>query len=98
MSMRDIQKMQQKLIRMQEELANTLFTGTAGGGAVSITLNGKFEMTAVKVDPEAFNAEDIEELETMILAAARDAQSRVNEAQERMTMTVTGGMKLPGLF
>lgn len=98
MNMREIQKMQQKLIKMQEELANTLFTGTAGGGAVSITLNGKFEMTAVKIDPEAFNAEDIAELETMILAAAKDAQSRANEAQEKMTMNMTGGMKIPGLF
>lgn len=98
MNMREIQKMQQKLVKMQDELANTLFTGTAGGGAVSITLNGKFEMTAVKIDPEAFNAEDIAELEVMILAAAKDAQGRVNEAQEKMTMNMTGGMKIPGLF
>lgn len=98
MNMREIQKMQQKLVKMQDELANTLFTGTAGGGAVSITLNGKFEMAAVKIDPEAFNAEDIAELEVMILAAAKDAQSRVNEAQEKMAMNMTGGMKIPGLF
>ncbi|HVU66448.1 MAG TPA: YbaB/EbfC family nucleoid-associated protein [Ktedonobacteraceae bacterium] len=98
MNMREIQKMQQKLIKMQDELANTLFTGTAGGGAVSITLNGKFEMTAVKIDPEAFNAEDIAELEVMILAAAKDAQSKANEAQEKMTMNMTGGLKIPGLF
>jgi nucleoid-associated protein EbfC len=98
MNMREMQKMQQKLVKMQEELANTLFTGTAGGGAVSITLNGKFEMTAVKIDPEAFNAEDIAELEVMVLAAAKDAQSKANEAQERMTMNMTGGLKIPGLF
>lgn len=98
MNMRELQKMQQKLVKMQDELANTLFTGTAGGGAVSITLNGKSEMTAVKIDPEAFNAEDIAELEVMILAAARDAQNRVNEAQEKMTLNMTGGLKIPGLF
>jgi len=98
MNMREIQKMQQKLVKMQDELAGTLFTGTAGGGAVTITLNGKFEMTAVKIDPEAFNAEDIVELEVMILAAAKDAQSKANEAQEKMTMNMTGGLKIPGLF
>lgn len=98
MNMREIQKMQQKLIKMQDELANTLFTGTAGGGAVTITLNGKFEMMTVKIDPEAFNAEDIAELEVMVLAAAKDAQNKVNEAQEKMTMNMTGGMKIPGLF
>jgi len=98
MNMREIQKVQQKLIKMQDELAITLFTGTAGGGAVSITLNGKFEMTAVKIDPEAFNAEDIAELEIMILAASKDAESKVNAAQEKLTMNITGGMKIPGLL
>ena len=98
MNMREIQKMQQKLVKMQEELATTLFTGTAGGGAVAVTVNGKFEMTTIKIDPEAFNPEDIAELEVMILAAAKDAQNKANEAQERLTMNLTGGMKIPGLF
>jgi DNA-binding YbaB/EbfC family protein len=98
MNMREIQKMQQKLVKMQEELGNTLFTGTAGGGAVSITMTGKSEISAVKIDPEAFNPEDIAELEVMILAAAKDAQSRVNEAQERLTTNLTGGIKIPGLL
>lgn len=98
MNMREIQKMQQKLMKMQEELEQTLFTGTAGGGAVTITMNGKFEMSSVKIDPEAFNPEDIAELEVMVLAAAKDAQNKVSDAQERMTTSMTGGMKIPGLF
>ncbi len=98
MNMREIQKMQQKLVKMQEELENTQFTGTSGGGAVTITMSGKFEIAAIKIDPEAFNAEDIEELEVMIIAAARDAQGKVNEAQSRLATNVTGGMKIPGLF
>lgn len=98
MNMREIQKMQQRLMKVQEELEQTLFTGTAGGGAVAITMNGKFEISAVKIDPEAFNPEDIGELEAMILAAARDAQGRANQAQERLTTNLTGGMKIPGLF
>lgn len=98
MNMRELQKMQQKLVKMQEELEQTLFTGTAGGGAVTLTMNGKFELTAIKIDPEAFNPEDIAELEVMIMAAAKDAQSKVGEAQERLAMNVTGGMKIPGMF
>jgi nucleoid-associated protein EbfC len=94
MNMREIQKMQQRLIKMQEELENTLFTGTAGGGAVTITMSGKFEITAVKIDPEAFNAEDIAELEVMVLAAAKDAHSKVTEAQQKLT----SNLKIPGLF
>jgi DNA-binding YbaB/EbfC family protein len=98
MNMREIQKMQQRLIKMQEELESTHFTGTAGGGAVAITMNGKFEIVAVKIDPEAFNAEDIADLEVMVLAAAKDAHNKATEAQQRLTSSITGGMKIPGLF
>jgi DNA-binding YbaB/EbfC family protein len=98
MNMREIQKIQQRLIKMQEELEASQFTGTAGGGAVTITMSGKFEITAVKIDPEAFNAEDIAELEVMVLAAARDAHNKVTEAQQKITSSVTGGMRIPGLF
>ena len=94
MNMREIQKMQQRLFKMQEELENTLFTGTAGGGAVTITMSGKFEVIAVKIDPEAFNAEDIAELEVMVLAAAKDAHNKATEAQQKLTSS----LKIPGLF
>jgi DNA-binding YbaB/EbfC family protein len=98
MNMREIQKMQQKLMKMQEELEASQFSGTAGGGAVTITMSGKFEITAVKIDPEAFNAEDIAELEVMVLAAARDAFNKANDAQQKLAGSVTGGMKIPGMF
>jgi DNA-binding YbaB/EbfC family protein len=98
MNMRELQKMQQKMMKMQEELEASEFVGTAGGGAVTITMSGKFEITAVKIDPEAFNAEDIADLEVMVLAAARDAFNRATEAQQKMLSSVTGGMRLPGIF
>jgi len=98
MNMRDLQKMQQKMVKMQEELEASEFVGTAGGGAVTITMSGKIEVTAVKIDPEAFNAEDIAELEVMVLAAARDAFNRATEAQQKMLSNVTGGMRIPGMF
>jgi nucleoid-associated protein EbfC len=98
MNMREIQKMQQKIMKMQEELEVTQFTGTAGGGAVTITMSGKFEITAVKIDSEAFSAEDIEELEVMVKAAAKDAFDKVSEAQQKLLSGATGGMKIPGMF
>ncbi len=98
MNMREIQKIQQKLMKMQEELEASQFTGTAGGGAVTITMSGKFEITAVKIDQEAFNAEDIAELEVMVLAAAKDAFNKVTEAQQKLVSNATGGMRIPGLF
>ncbi len=98
MNMREIQKMQQKLMKLQEELEVSLFTGTAGGGAVTITMSGKYEITTVKIDPEAFSAEDIEELEVMVKAAAKDAHDRVTDAQQKLVNNATGGMKIPGMF
>ena len=101
MNMRDIQKMQQRIMKMQEELEATQFTGTAGGGAVTITMSGKFEITAVEIDPEAFNAEDIAELEVMVLAAARDAHNKATDAQQKLSSSLAGVMNLPnipGLF
>jgi len=98
MNMRELQRMQQKMMKMQEDLEASEFVGTAGGGAVTITMSGKFEVTAVKIDPEAFNAEDIAELEVMVLAAARDAFNRATEAQQKMLSNVTGGMRIPGMF
>ncbi len=98
MNMREIQKMQQKLVKMQEELEATKFVGTAGGGAVTITMTGKFEVTDVKIDPEAFSADEIEELEVMVRAAAKDAFDKANDAQQKMANNVTGGVKIPGLF
>ncbi|SRR5437667_8202472 len=101
MNMREVQKVQQRLMKMQEELEATQFTGTAGGGAVTITMSGKFDITAVEIDPEAFNAEDIAELEVMVLAAARDAHNKASDAQQKLTSNIYGGMNLPnipGLF
>jgi nucleoid-associated protein EbfC len=98
MNMREIQKMQQKLVKMQEEMDASQFTGTAGGAAVTITMTGKFEITAVKIDPEAFSADDIEELEVMVKAAAKDAFDKVTDAQQKLINNATGGMRIPGLF
>ncbi len=98
MNMRELQKMQQRLVKMQEELEQSIFTGTAGGGAVTITMNGKFETVTVKIDPEAFSAEEIADLEVMVLAATNDAQSKVSAAQARLASNATGGLKVPGLF
>ena len=97
-NMREMQKVQQRLMKMQEELEATLFTGTAGGGAVTIQMSGKFEITDVKIDPEAFSAEEIVDLEVMVKAAAKDAFDKVTEAQQKLVGSATGGMKIPGLF
>lgn len=94
-NMKDLQKMQAKLMQMQTDLEHSSFTGTAGGGAVSITMNGKFEVTAVKLQQEAVDPGDVSMLEDLILAACQDAFGKVGEQQAKMMGAMTGGMGLP---
>ncbi len=93
------QKMQQEMKAAQEELAKLEVTGTAGGGMVSVRMNGKFATLKVTIDPAV--ADDMEMLEDLITAAANDAVNRIHEAnQEHMSGLAQGlnlppGMKLP---
>ena len=68
-NMKDLQKMQAKLMKMQEDLQNSTFEGSSGGDAVTVTINGKYEVTAVKLDKEVVDPEDISMLEDLIAAA-----------------------------
>jgi len=93
--MKQAQKMQDKMAAVQKELEAATFTGTAGGGAVSVTCNGKYEFSAVKISPDA--AADPEMLEDLMLAALKDASSKVSKAMEEKMSAVTAGMNIPGL-
>jgi nucleoid-associated protein EbfC len=90
-----IQQMQNKMLKMQEELHNSMFEGTSGGGAVAVTMNGKFEVTAVKLEKDVVDPEDVGMLEDLVLTAIQDAFGKVSEAQAKMMTSLTGGMKLP---
>jgi DNA-binding YbaB/EbfC family protein len=94
-NMKDLQKMQAKLMKMQEDLQNSTFEGTSGGDAVRVTMNGKFEVTAVKLDKDVVDPEDVGMLEDLILTALQDAFGKVGEAQAKMMSAMTGGMGLP---
>lgn len=95
---RQLQQMQQKMVQAQEDLANETVTSTAGGGAVTVVMNGHHEVMSVTLDPDAVSPEDVEMLQDMILAALNDALSKAQTmAQEKMS-AVTGGMKIPGMF
>ena len=94
-NMKDLQKMQARMMKMQEDLQNSTFQGESGGGVVAITMTGKYDVTAVKIDPEAVDTEDITMLEDLILTAFQDAFGKVTEAQQKMMTAMTGGMKLP---
>jgi DNA-binding YbaB/EbfC family protein len=93
--MKQVQDMQSRMADMQEKLDALELEGSAGGGAVKATLNGKGTVRAVKIDPSVVNPADVDMLEDLIVAAVNDAKSKVDaEVQARMSQ-VTGGLNLP---
>jgi DNA-binding YbaB/EbfC family protein len=94
-NMKDLQKMQQRMMKLQEDLANSTFEGTSGGGAVTVTISGKFEAQAVKIDPEVIDPEDVSILEDLELTAFKDAFEKATAAQAQVMQAITGGIKLP---
>ena len=96
--MKQAQKMQQELLKMQEEQETKTYTAKAGGGMVSATVNGKHEVVDLMIDPEAVDPEDVEMLQDMVMAAVNEAM-RTADAEAAQNMSrFTGGMNLGGLF
>ncbi len=94
--MQQAQKMQQEMQKAQEELASMEVTGQAGGGMVSVVMNGQHAVKRVTIDPTL--ADDIEMLEDLITAAVNDAVNRIKETSEQQMAGMTQGMKLPPGF
>jgi hypothetical protein len=98
--MKQAQKMQQQVADAQAELADAEVSGTAGGGLVTVTLSGLGEVKSVKIDPKAVDADDVETLEDLVLAALHNGTEAVRVLTEQKMGPVTGGMGglgLPGL-
>ena len=96
--MKQAQKMQQELLRIQEEQETKTYTASAGGGMVSATVNGKHEVVAISINPEAVDPDDVEMLQDMVIAAVNEAM-RTADAEAAQNMSrLTGGMNLGGLF
>ena len=96
--MKQAQKMQQEMLRMQQEMETKTFTAAAGGGMVKATVNGKHEVVDLMINPEAVDPDDVEMLQDMIMAAVNEAMRTAdNEAANNMSR-LTGGMNLGGLF
>lgn len=96
--MKQVQQMQAKMVKLQEELAQRTLEATAGGGVVRVTVNGKQEVVDIKIDPAAVDPEDVEMLEDLILAAVNEALRQIQEMNNNELSKLTGGINLPGLF
>ena len=93
--MKQVQKMQQDMMKKQAELEAKEYTAQAGGGAVSATVTGKRELTALTIDPDAVDPEDVEMLQDMIMAAVNEALRAVDSDSAATMGQLTGGLNLP---
>ncbi len=96
--MKKVQKMQQDMLKMQEELKNRTVEATAGGGAVTVVVTGRKTVEKVTIAPSAVDPEDVEMLEDLVTTAINEAMRKVDEMTEKEMGKITGGMKLPGIF
>ena len=93
--LKQAQKMQQEMLRMQEEQENKTFSATAGGGMVSATVNGKHEVLNLTIKPEAVDPDDVEMLQDTIIAAVNEAMRNADSDASNNMSRLTGGLNLP---
>ncbi len=96
--MAQVKKMQAEMTKAQEELANTVVTGSAAGGIVSVEATCDQRVKSVRIAKEAVDPDDLETLEDLVVVAINDALSKSTEASQKRMSSVTGGMRIPGLM
>ena len=95
--MKEAQKLQAQMEKMQEEVGKKKVDATAGGGMVTVEANGKQELLSIKIDPEVINKDDAQMLEDLVLAACNEALRKSRELVQQELGKLTGGLKIPGL-
>ncbi len=95
--MNQLRKMQQEMAKAQEDIQNATVEGSAGGGAVKVTMTGDFRITKVTLDKEAVDPDDVETLEDLIIAALNDARMKAEEYAAKRMGPITSGLKIPGM-
>lgn len=96
--MNQLKKMQESVIKIQEELKEAKVEGKAGEGKVTVVLNGHLEIQSVKIDPSLVTPDDVEMLEDLLVVAFRDAGEKARELSVKRMGPLTGGMNIPGLM
>ena len=96
--MKQAQKLQQEMLRMQEEQENKTYSATAGGGMVTAVVNGKHELKDLQIKPDAVDPDDVEMLQDMVIAAVNEAMRAADADAANNMSRLTGGLNLGGLF
>ncbi len=92
------QKMQEEMEKIQAEIEEKTVEATSGGGVVKVVVNGKKELVSLNISPEAVDPDDVETLEDLVIAAVNDALKQAEEMMAEGMSAVTGGLNIPGLF
>jgi DNA-binding YbaB/EbfC family protein len=95
--MKKAQQLQEKIVKLQEELGEKTVQTSSGGGMVTVVANGKQEIVSIKIDPEVVDASDLEMLEDLVLAAVNDALYQARQMVSDEMTKLTGGIKIPGI-
>ncbi|MEW6429509.1 MAG: YbaB/EbfC family nucleoid-associated protein [Thermodesulfobacteriota bacterium] len=96
--MQQAQQFQQRLAAAQEELAGRTVTSTVGGGMVSATVNGRYELVELRIDREVIRPDDADMLRDLVMAAVNDGLRKAQEMARAEMAKLTGGVSIPGLF
>lgn len=96
--MKQAQKMQQDLLKMQEEMETKTYSAASGGGMVSATVNGKHELLTLEINPEAVDPDDVEMLQDLVIAAVNEAMRTADSESQSAMGKLTGGLNLGGLL
>lgn len=96
--MKQAKKIQEKMAQMQAELELKTVEASAGGGMVTVVVNGKFEIMSLKIDKEVVNPEDVEMLQDLIIAVVNEGVRKAQEMTSTEMSKITGGFNLPGLM
>ena len=95
--MKQAQKLQARMLKMQEELAEKTVESAVGGGMIKVVANGRQQVVSIRIDKEVVNPEDVDMLQDLILAAVNDAHRKVDESLASQMKGMMGGMQLPGM-
>ena len=96
--MKEAQKLQARMLKMQEELAEKTVESAVGGGMIKVVATGRNQVVSIRIEKEVVNPEDVEMLQDLILAAVNDALSKSQEMVAAQMSKLTGGLNLPGLI
>jgi hypothetical protein len=96
--LRQAQRMQERLARVQEELAGKTVEASSGGGMVTAVVNGRQEVVSIRIEKEVVSPEDVELLQDLVAGAVNEAMSRSRKMMADEMAKITGGMNLPGMF